>query len=67
MDTQGSLDEKIDRLTSMMSKLTAQDDNQSKQFKPMIYQNKRRGQMRHFYDQNYGQRNYQNRYRSKNS
>ena len=33
-DTQDSLDEKIDRLTSMMNKLAAQDDNQTKQFKP---------------------------------
>ena len=33
-DTKDSLNEKIDRLTSMMSKLTAQDDNQNKQFKP---------------------------------
>ena len=32
-DTQNSLDEKIDRFTSMMSKFTAQDDNQTKQFK----------------------------------
>ena len=38
-DTQNSLDEKTDRLTSMMSKLTAQDDDQIKQFKPKIYQN----------------------------
>ena len=42
-DTQDSLDEKIDRLTSMMRKLTAQDDDQTKQFKPKIYQSKRRG------------------------
>ena len=55
-DTQDSLDEKIDRLTSMMSKLTAQDDNQSKQFKLKIYQSKRRGQTRNFYDHNYGQK-----------
>ena len=32
-DTKDSLDEKIDRLTAMMSKLTAQDDNQNEQFK----------------------------------
>ena len=32
--TQDSLDEKIDRLPSMMSKLTAQDDEQIKQFNP---------------------------------
>ena len=29
VDSQDSLDENIDRLTSMMSKLTAQDDNQN--------------------------------------
>ena len=48
--TQDSLDEKIDRLTSMMSILTAQGDNQNKQFKPKIYQSKRRGQTNNFYD-----------------
>ena len=48
-DTQNSLDEKIDRLMSMMSKLTTQDDDQNKQIKPKIYQSKRR-QMRNFYD-----------------
>ena len=37
-DMQYSLDDKVDRLTLMMSKLTAQDDNQNKQFKSMIYQ-----------------------------
>ena len=31
--TQDGLEEKIDRLTTMMSKLTAQDDEQNKQFK----------------------------------
>ena len=39
-DTQNSLDEKIDRPTSLMSKLTAEDDDQIKQFKPKIYQSK---------------------------
>ena len=53
-DTQDSLDEKIDRPMSMMSKLAAQDDDQTKKFKPKIYQSKSRGQMRNFYDQNYG-------------
>ena len=33
-DTKYSLDEKIDRYTSMMSKFTAHNDNQNKQFKP---------------------------------
>ena len=59
-DTQDSLEEKIDRLRSMMSKLTAQDDGQNIQFKPKIYQSKRKGQTRDFYDQNYDQRSYQN-------
>ena len=47
-DLQDSLDEKIDRLTSMMSKLTAQDDDNTKQFKLKIYQSKRREQTRNF-------------------
>ena len=63
-DMGDSLDDKIDRLMSMMSKMTAQDDDQNKQLKPMIYQSKWRGITRNFYDQNYDQRNYQNRYRS---
>ena len=64
-DTQDSLDDKIDRLTSMMSTLTAQDDDQIKQCKPKIYQNKREGQIKNFYNRcNYCQRNDQNRYRS---
>ena len=40
---QDSLDDKIDRLMSMMSKLTAQDASQDKQSKFKIYQNKQRG------------------------
>ena len=59
--TQDGLEEKIDRLMTMMSKLTAQDDEQNKQFKPEIFQSKRRGQARNFYDKH--DRNYQNRYR----
>ena len=43
---QNSLDDKIDNLTSMMSKLTAQDNDQNKQFKQKIYQNKWREQSR---------------------
>ena len=39
-DTQNSLEDKIHRLTSMMRKLMAQDDNRNKQFKPKIYQSK---------------------------
>ena len=50
-------DEKLDKPSSMMSKLTAKVDKQYKHFKPQIYQRKRRGQTRC----NYDQRNYQTR------
>ena len=40
-DIQDRLDDKIDKLTSMMSKLTAQGNKQNKQFKPQIYQGKK--------------------------
>ena len=64
-DTWDSLEEKTDRLISMMSKLTPQDDSQNKQLKPKIYYGKRRGQTRNVYDRHsYDQRNNQNRYRS---
>ena len=59
-DMQDRLDNKIDKLTLMMSKLMAQGNNQNKQFGPKIYQGKQRGQSRNYYDQSY----YQNRYRS---
>ena len=59
-DMQDRLDNKIDKPNSMMSKLRAQANNQNKQFKPKIYQGKRSGQTRNYYDQV----NYQNRYRS---
>ena len=39
-NTQDSSEEKMDRLMTMMSKLTAQGDEQNKQFKPKIYQSK---------------------------
>ena len=42
-DIQGSLEEKIDKLTTLMIKLTAQYNGQNKQFKPKMYQGKRRG------------------------
>ena len=38
------LDDKIDKLIPMISKLAAQSSNQNKQFKPNIYQGKRRRQ-----------------------
>ena len=49
--TQDRLDDKIDKLTLMMSKLTTQDNDQNKQFKPKIYQGRWRGQFRNYYDQ----------------
>ena len=48
---QDRLDNKIDKLTPMMSKLTAQGNKQDKQFKPKIYQGKKRAQTKHNYDQ----------------
>ena len=36
-DMQDRLDDKIDKLTVMMNKLTTQHNNQNKQFKPKIY------------------------------
>ena len=59
-DTQDRLDDNIDKLTSMMSKLTVQGPNQNKQFKTKTYQGKRKGQTRNYYDHG----NHQNRYRS---
>ena len=53
---QDSLDDKIDKLTSMMSKLTAQGNKQNNKFRPKIYQGRWGGQSRIFYDQS-------NRYR----
>ena len=40
------LDDKVDNLPPMMSKLTAQDSNNIKPFKPKTYQGKRRGKTR---------------------
>ena len=62
INTQDGLEEKVDRLMTMISKLTAQDNEQNKQFKCEIFQTKRTGQKRNFYDRH--DRNYQNRYRS---
>ena len=49
-DTQDGLEDNIDRLTVMMNQLATKDDETYKQFKPHIYQSKRRGQSRNFYD-----------------
>ena len=56
-DTQDRLD-KLDKIAFMISKLTAQGSNPNTPFKPKIYQGKRRGQTRNYYDQG----KYQNRY-----
>ena len=54
---QDGLEEKIDRLTVMMDKLTTNDDGTNKQFKPQMYQSRRRGQARDFYNKcSYNQR-----------
>ena len=64
-DTWDELEDKIDRLTVMMGKLATRNNGTNRQFKPQIYQSKRRGQSRNFYDRcNYDQWGYQNRYRS---
>ena len=48
--TQNGLEEKINRLTMVMSKLTTKEEGPSNQFKPKIYHSKRRGQNRNIYD-----------------
>ena len=49
----------------MTGKLAARDSGSGRQFKPQIYQGKRRGQNRDRYDGcSYNQQDYQNRYRS---
>ena len=42
------LDDKLDKMTSMMSKLTAQGSSQNRPFKPKINQSKRRGKLKMF-------------------
>ena len=59
-NTQDRLDDKLNKITSMMSKLTVQGSSLNRPFKPKIYQGKRRGQARNYYNQD----RYQGRYRS---
>ena len=59
-DTQDRLHDKIDKLTSMMSKLSVQGSKQNRPFKPKIYHEKNRGQGCN----NYHQGRHQGRYRS---
>ena len=64
-DTQDGFEDKIDRRAVMMGKLTTRDNGTKRQFKPQIYQSKRREQSRNVYDtHNYDRGNDQNRYRS---
>ena len=42
-DTGDQLGDKIDKLTVMIGKLAARDSRSGRQFKPKIYQGKRRG------------------------
>ena len=57
---QDGLEDKIDRLTAMMSQLTTKDGCLNKQFKPKIYQGRGRGQSRNFYSRsNYDHQGYQ--------
>ena len=60
-DTWDGLKDKIDKLTVMMGKLAARDNGTNRQFKPQIYQRRRSGQIRNFYDtHNYDRGHYQN-------
>ena len=64
-DTQEGLEDIIDNLKVMMGKFTARDNRTNRQFKPQIYQSRKRGQSRNFYNShNYDRGNYQNRYKS---
>ena len=66
-DTKDGLEEKIDLLTTMISKLTPQDDEQGKQFKPKIYQgNKTRTDEKFFMISVTMTKETQNRHRSDN-
>ena len=53
------LGDKIDKLTVMMSRLAAKDDDNKRPFKPQIY--KSRGSYPPGENRNYDQRNYQSR------
>ena len=50
----------IDKLTSLVIKMNMKMDKHEAQYKPQVYQGRRRGQNRH----NYRQNNYQTRNRS---
>ena len=54
-DTRDELEDKIDKLSVMLGRLAAKDNNEKRPFKPQIYQSRGRGQNR-----GYSQQNYQN-------
>ena len=60
-DTRDKLGDKTDKLTVMLGRIAAKDNNEKGPFKPKIYQSRGRGQNR-----GYSQRNYQNRSRLSN-
>ena len=60
-DTRDELWDKTDKLTVMLGRLAAKDNNGKRQFKLQIYQSRGRGQNR-----GYSHRNYQNRNRLSN-
>ena len=60
-DTRDKLGYKIDKLTVIIGRLAARDNNETRPFKPQIHQCRGRGQNR-----GYSQRNYQNRNRAHN-
>ena len=49
-DTGDELGDKTDKLTVMIGRLAAKDRESGRQFKPQIYQSRRRGQIRESYD-----------------
>ena len=63
-DTQDMLDNKIDKLTCMIRKLSTQYSNQNRPFKPKMYQGRKRGQGRYNY---YGRGRQWDRLRSSSS
>ena len=58
-DTRDELGDKINKLTVMLGRLAAKDNNEKRPFKPQIYQGKGQNRV-------YSQRNYQNRNRLNN-
>ena len=49
-NTKGGWEDKIDKLTAMLGKLSARDTKVNRSFKLQVYQSKRTGQSRNFYD-----------------